>query len=240
MGFSKIAAFFFSIICALFLVCGSSCSSDNSEGSNTSATSTERSQSEEIQNEVQLDDSEDPGTSLAAWTDDTGWVELYLFAETDNYNAAWNAAAHALGESTGMDITGSELKTEILDDKGLKEGIVTLAFDGSSVTGYSDTGDVMFSHKYVYIDKVADAIDDYDAYVYATTDENAGQYTYLCFTLPDIDQSVYHFYWRSCSDDYQSLFTNTYAGDTGAMVDRVQFSDDPNKYIRLLYGASTV
>ncbi len=236
MRFSKILPTCLALLAALFIVVGCSDSDAQQEAAEQESAEEDAELDEEI--DLAESDEDDPGTSLDAWVDTSGWVGLYVYAQDDTNDEAWENAAKSLAETADMDYTVDDLKTEILNDKGLKEDIYSLTFDGDTVTAYSEEGKTIFSHDYTYLTKVSEAIDEYDLYVYATPDDDADEYTYLAFTLPDDKHTVRHFYWRSGADDLTATSGTDYTGLTGAMVDSEQFDADPDAAISDLYTIS--
>lgn len=182
------------------------------------------------------------GESLVDWEAEEGWTAFYTFTRDERLNDAWDAAAEAFGPAIGMDdLDGDGLKALNVQICGLEDDIVRFEFAEEEITAMDSAGKTVFSHKYNYIRTLDNAIEGAAVYIYKTDDSDAGQYTYLCLTLPDVEADeggvMTYFRLRYAEESYEDLFSEDYNGITGVMVDASTPEEDLDYTIRLLYGA---
>ena len=77
-------------------------------------------------------------------------------------------------------------------------GVSTITFDGSRISGADENGAEVFSHEYAYTGKLALA-GMMEGYLYETADENAGEFRYF-YMMPDTPATTYHLEFRYGSD----------------------------------------
>lgn len=180
------------------------------------------------------------GTALSAWSHEGGWISFATFAEVEELNDAWEAGAASLGAAMGMELTGDMLKAMNAQACGLAEDITTLSFDGDTITTSNAEGEV-FSRAYAYVETIEDAIEGAPIYVYHTDDPEAGDYAYICLTLPSVASDeggvITNFNLRWAAEDYTSLFAEDYEGPTGVLVWAETPVEDVDYTLRLIYGS---
>lgn len=182
------------------------------------------------------------GETLAAWQLDAGWRAFYTYTQEAELDDAWEAAAAAFGPALGMeDMDGATLKAMNAQVCGLPDGIVRLEFDGESVRALDAAGQTVFEHAYQYVAALPGALEEADVFVYHTEDADAGQFAYLCMTLPSVAAEeggvITNFSLRYAEADYEALFAADYAGATGMLVAADTALSDVDYTIRLVYGA---
>ena len=93
-------------------------------------------------------------------------------------------------------------------DCSFPDGIATLHFDGTTVTGTAQDGTEVFSHEYEYL-CYSPVV---DFYVFRTADEDAGEYRYFV-SRSDNPTDTFHLEMRFGSDlnDLFDFFTGAYA-----------------------------
>ena len=77
-------------------------------------------------------------------------------------------------------------------------GVSTITFDGSVISGADESGNLVFSHEYAYVGKLSLA-GMMEGYLYETSDEDAGEFRYF-YMMPDTPVSTYHLEFRYGSD----------------------------------------
>ncbi|MCR5090404.1 MAG: hypothetical protein K6C08_12950 [Oscillospiraceae bacterium] len=77
-------------------------------------------------------------------------------------------------------------------------GVSQFVFDGSTVSGLDEDGNIVFSHEYAFLE-TASIEGLLDGYLYKTEDADAGEFEYL-FLLPDTPDTTYHIEFRYGSD----------------------------------------
>ena len=182
------------------------------------------------------------GSQLSAWQREADWRAFYTYTQEPELDEAWSAAASAFGSALGMeDMDGDMLKAMNAQVCGLPDGIVRLEIDAETVCALDCDGNVVFSHPYQYVETIPEAVEGKDAHVYRTEDANAGQFTYLCMTLPGVEAEeggvIPNFSVRYAETDYEALFEDSYSGPTGMLVAADTPLADVDYTIRLVYGA---
>ncbi|MBQ9663471.1 MAG: hypothetical protein IJV40_10020 [Oscillospiraceae bacterium] len=77
-------------------------------------------------------------------------------------------------------------------------GVSQLVFDGSTISGLDEAGEVVFSHEYKYVEPMSIA-GMMNGYLYKTEDADAGEFEYF-FLLPDTPATTFHTELRYGSD----------------------------------------
>ena len=73
-------------------------------------------------------------------------------------------------------------------------GVSTITFDGSAISGADENGGTVFSHEYAYAGKLTLA-GMMEGYLYETADEDAGEFKYF-YMMPDSPETTYHLEFR--------------------------------------------
>ena len=73
-------------------------------------------------------------------------------------------------------------------------GVTTITFDGSVISGTDENGNPVFSHEYAYVSKLLLG-GMMEGYLYESTDEDAGEFRYF-FMMPDTPATTYHLEFR--------------------------------------------
>ena len=73
-------------------------------------------------------------------------------------------------------------------------GVSTITFDGTVISGADENGNQVFSHEYAYAGKLSLG-GMMDGYLYETADEDAGEFRYF-FMMPDTPATTYHLEFR--------------------------------------------
>ena len=77
-------------------------------------------------------------------------------------------------------------------------GVSTITFDGATISGTDENGNLVFSHEYAYVSKLLLA-GMMEGYLYETADEDAGEFRYF-YMMPDTPATTYHLEFRYGSD----------------------------------------
>lgn len=85
-------------------------------------------------------------------------------------------------------------------------GVSQLRFEGNTLSGLDENGDVLFSHEYAFVEPASIA-GMMDGYLYKTEDADAGEFEYL-FLLPDTPATTYHIEFRYGSDPMAMMLYN--------------------------------
>lgn len=183
--------------------------------------------------------------SLDKWKNENDWIAFYTFTEDEKLDAAWEAGAKAFGPTIGMyDLDGEGLKKLNRQVCGFEDAITRFEIADGIVTAFNNLGSIVFSHPYVYVTTIEDAIEGAAAYIYKTEDTDAEKYTYICITLPRVESEeggvMTYFTMRYIADDYKSLFAENYNGVNGILASGETSESDLDYTIRLLYGAEIV
>lgn len=90
-------------------------------------------------------------------------------------------------------------------------GVSTLTFDGTAISGADESGKQVFSHEYAYAGKLSLG-GMMEGYLYETTDEDAGEFKYF-YMMPDTPASTFHLEFRygSNTDDLAKYNEGPYA-----------------------------
>lgn len=90
-------------------------------------------------------------------------------------------------------------------------GVSTITFDGTVISGANESGNQVFSHEYAYVGKLSLA-GMMEGYLYETSDEDAGEFRYF-YMMPDTPASTYHLEFRYGSnvDDLAAYNEGIYA-----------------------------
>ncbi len=73
-------------------------------------------------------------------------------------------------------------------------GVSTITFDGTVISGADGNGNQVFSHEYTYVSKLSLA-GMMEGYLYETADEDAGEFRYF-YMMPDTPATTYHLEFR--------------------------------------------
>ena len=73
-------------------------------------------------------------------------------------------------------------------------GVSTITFDGTRISGADENGTQVFSHEYTYVSKLLLA-GMMEGYLYETADEDAGEFKYF-YMMPDTPATTYHLEFR--------------------------------------------
>lgn len=185
------------------------------------------------------------GTTLDAWVHEEGWTSFSAYTQVEALDSAWEAAAASFGAAVGMeDLDGSTLKALNMAACGFEDGITTLTFSGSTVTALNQAGNVVFAHAYRFVETIDAALEGATVYVYTTDDAQAGQYAFLCMSLPGVASDeggvVTNFSLRCTESDYSALFHDGYEGVTHVLVHADTPIEDVDYTIRLVYSLGAV
>ena len=90
-------------------------------------------------------------------------------------------------------------------------GVSTITFDGTRISGADENGTQVFSHEYTYVSKLLLA-GMMEGYLYETADEDAGEFKYF-YMMPDTPATTYHLEFRYGSnvDDLAKYNEGPYA-----------------------------
>lgn len=181
--------------------------------------------------------------TLAPWEHEAGWLSFSAFAQSDVLLDAWETGAKHFAPILGIEnLDGEMLRAMNAQMCGFEDGIVALTVADNSVTASDESGNVVFSYTYSCIDTLENAIDGATAYVFETSDENAGKYHFLCMTLPDVASAeggvITNFNLRYTEKDYKALFADEYEGVTCILVRGDTTLENMDYTIRLIYGGS--
>ena len=90
-------------------------------------------------------------------------------------------------------------------------GVSRITFDGLTISGTDEKGEIMFSHEYTYSGHLALA-GMMDGYLFETADEDAGEYKYF-YLMPDTPATTYHLEFRygSSTEDLAKYNEGPYA-----------------------------
>ena len=90
-------------------------------------------------------------------------------------------------------------------------GVSTITFNGSTISGADEKGNQVFSHEYAYVSKLLLA-GMMEGYLYETADEDAGEFKYF-YMMPDTPASTFHLEFRYGSnvDDLAKYNEGPYA-----------------------------
>ncbi len=90
-------------------------------------------------------------------------------------------------------------------------GVSTITFDGTAISGADENGNQVFSHEYAYAGKLTLG-GMMEGYLYETADEDAGEFKYF-FMMPDTPATTYHLEFRYGSnvDDLMKYNEGPYA-----------------------------
>ena len=90
-------------------------------------------------------------------------------------------------------------------------GVSTITFNGTTISGADESGNQVFSHEYAYTGKLSLA-GMMEGYLYETADENAGEFRYF-YMMPDTPATTFHLEFRygSNTDDLAKYNDGPYA-----------------------------
>lgn len=182
------------------------------------------------------------GETLADWENDAGWTAFYTFTREPALDDAYEAAAAAFGPAIGLDdLDGAGLKALQVQAAGFTDDIASFLFADDTMTALDSGGNTVFAHPYSYVETIADAIEGENAYIYKTEAADAGDFTYLCLTLPSVATEeggvIRSFNIRHAADGYAALATDAYEGSAGVVIDADAPLEDVDYTIRVVYGA---
>lgn len=144
---------------------------------------------------------------------------LFPVITKPEYNQLWlDACTAVLGDETAASQTADMLKwfcsgtvygQEAIDAYGdgssgmqfdclFINGVSTITFDGTVISGADENGNQVFSHEYACVGNLS-LSGMMDGYLFETADENAGEFRYF-FIMPDTPATTYHLEFRYGSD----------------------------------------
>lgn len=146
------------------------------------------------------------------------YAPLFPVITDPQYDALWlDPCAAILGEETAPamaemlkaacngTIYGQEAIEAFGDGSGGAQfdclfinGVNTITFNGSTISGADESGNQVFSHEYEFAGKLSLA-GMMEGYLYETADEDAGEFRYF-YMMPDTPASTYHLEFRYGSD----------------------------------------
>ena len=153
------------------------------------------------------------GTGTELWAHEAGWTSFSIAISRDGSDEVWEEAAKTFSESMGMNLTGVQLKTMVLQGHSLENGVEELSVEGNRIIGRKADGTELFSHEYAEAELVEDPgiMSGARVHVFHTEEANAGEYTWLLLTEPqqvEKDGASYTTFNLVCTqkDDYHTLF----------------------------------
>ena len=91
------------------------------------------------------------------------------------------------------------------------------------------------------METIENAVEGAPVYVYHAEDADAGEYSYICLTIPSVATNeggvIANFNIRWTAEDYASLFAEDYQGPTGVLVWAETSIEDMDHTLRLICGA---
>lgn len=160
-------------------------------------------------------------------TDLTGtYDELFPVITAEAYDQIWledcaavvgEEMAPAVAEALKAACNGTIYGQEAIDAFGdgsdgaqfdclFINGVSQFVFDGNTVSGIDENGEIFFSHVYQYVEPASIA-GMMNGYLYKTEDEDAGEFEYL-FLLPDTPATTFHIEFRYGSDPEAMMLYN--------------------------------
>ncbi len=90
-------------------------------------------------------------------------------------------------------------------------GVSTITFDGTAISGADENGNQVFSHEYAYVSKLS-LSGLMEGYLYETADADAGEFKYF-YMMPDTPATTFHLEFRYGSnvDDLSKYNEGPYA-----------------------------
>ena len=156
---------------------------------------------------------------------------LFPVITAPEYDQIWlDPCVAALGEETGPAMAemlkaacnGTIYGQEAIDAFGdgsngaqfdclFINGVSRITFDGMTVSGTDENGEIVFSYEYTYAGHLSLA-GMMDGYLFETADENAGEFRYF-YMMPDTPATTFHLEFRygSSTEDLASYNEGPYA-----------------------------
>ena len=147
--------------------------------------------------------------TLEAWAYPAGWTPFPLAVQKEELGATWEEAAKGFGEMTGMPLDGPMLKSMMLQGYAYEPQMDHMDIDGNKITMSNMSGEVIFVHEYNWVETVENVLET-PVHIFKTEDADAGSYTYLCLTAPQIKETEAGGYLTfnlfNTKDDYRATF----------------------------------
>ena len=163
--------------------------------------------------------------SVAAelWQHEAGWISFSVALAQDGMEDVWEESAKVFGGNLGLNLTGLQLKTMMMQGYALENGVDDLLVEGNCFTGKTKDGAELFSHEYLWVETLeeADIMGGKKVYVFRTDEADANEYTYLLMTEPlrtERENAAYVTFnmFHTQKDAYRELFNAKKTG-TAAM-----------------------